>query len=38
LAAECADEGGIMTVPVTSGEALWLECAQQLPAAPRLLA
>jgi HD-like signal output (HDOD) protein len=27
-----------MTVPVTSGEALWLECAQQLPAAPRLLA
>lgn len=27
-----------MTVPVTSGEALWRECAQQLPAAPRLLA
>ena len=27
-----------MTVPVTSGEALWQECAQQLPAAPRLLA
>lgn len=29
---------GNMTVPVTSGEALWLDCAQQLPAAPRLLA